>query len=165
MLTKIRKHGRTIALRLREDRGDLLVTPTVILGAMALTALLGGLAYYGTQQVAPRVNNARQGITLDDEGNVVQGAVGIIPVATPKPTPEPTEAPPKVITRTRIIERDPEPEPQHQPPAVVYVSPGDSSSEPHDSGDSHTSNTSNGTTSGGGGDTGGGGHGGGGGTS
>jgi hypothetical protein len=126
----------------RNDRGDLLVTPAVILAGMAATFILGALAYYGSKQVAPKVTSSRQNLTLDDEGNIVQGAVGVIPVPTAKPTPEPTPEPaPKVITKTRIIDRDPDPAPQPGG-GVIVLNPGDGGYS--DPGDSHTSNSGDG---------------------
>lgn len=130
----------------RNDRGDLLVTPGIILFGIAATFVLGGLAYFGAKTVAPKVTESRQGVTIDDQGNIVMGAVGVIPVKTPKPTPEPTPEPaPKVITKTRIIERDPDPVPQPQPEVIVvnpgndgYTSPGDGHV---DEGEDHTSNS------------------------
>jgi hypothetical protein len=107
---------------------------------------LGGLAFYGTRQVAPAVNSSRQGITLDDDGNIVTGAVGVVPVKTPKPTPKPTKAPPRVVQHTEVVEA---PAPAPQDPQVIYVDPGPGYTEPHDEGSSHTSNTTETESSGG----------------
>ena len=173
MLTRTMKGLRAIASRLREDRGDLVVAPLTILTVMALTAVFAGGIYVYAKKTAPSVNAARQGLVLDDDGNVVNGAVGVIPVKTPKPTPEPTPEPaPKVVHRTRVVDSDPAPAPQ-QPPTITYVDPGTGYQPPHDDGtsssSSHTETESSGGTSGGtccpsgGGGGGGGGHGGGGG--
>jgi hypothetical protein len=134
----------------KNDRGDLLVTPAVILFGIAATFVLGGLAYFGAKTVTPKVQESRQGVTIDDQGNIVMGAVGVIPMKTAKPKPEETPEPaPKVITKTRIIERDPEPAPQPQPEVIVvnpgndgYTSPGNGGHV--DEGSSNTSNSGDG---------------------
>jgi hypothetical protein len=118
MKTKIARRFRGIAQRLvLEDRGDFIVTPAIMILIASSVLVIGGIVYAGAKKVAPNVNNSRQGITLDDEGNVVQGGVGVIPVPTEKPTPKPTpkETPRKVIREEVTVVQEPEPEP-YQPP-------------------------------------------------
>ena len=126
----------------REERGDIIVTPTV-LALLALTTLvLGGVTYFATRSVAPSVMNSRQGITLDDEGNVVEGAVGVVPVKTekPEPTPSPT---PRIVEHTTVVEEDPAPQPAHtQQPSggVVIVNPTDDGHTEEGTSSTHNSN-------------------------
>jgi hypothetical protein len=127
-------------LRLRDDRGDILVTPAIIVAAVATTLVLGALTFFATRSVAPNIGGARQQLTLDDDGNIV-GGVGVVPVATatPKPTPEPTEEP-VVVTQPRPVRTQaPAAQPTPDNGTVIVVTPTE---DPHvDQGEENTHNS------------------------
>jgi hypothetical protein len=109
----------------REERGDIIVTPAVLALLAFTTLVLGGVTFFATRSVAPSVTGARQGITLDDDGNVVEGALGVVPVKTekPEPTPSPT---PRIVEHTTVVEEEPAPAQTQQPSGgVIIVNPTD----------------------------------------
>ncbi|MEX2394362.1 MAG: hypothetical protein WD826_07775 [Actinomycetota bacterium] len=122
-ISKTEKISRTVgnALRrlIRNDRGDFLVTPAIMILIAGSTLLVGGLVYMGTRSVAPSVNNSRQGVTLDDEGNVVEGGVGVIPVPSETPKPTPTATPRRVIREEVTVIEETQP-PVYYPPTQTY---------------------------------------------
>jgi hypothetical protein len=93
-------------MRLRSERGDILVTPAVLVLGVIATLLVGGLTYTAARSVGGRTNDSRQGVTVDDEGNV-SGGIGVAPMATSstEPTEEPTQAP--VVHRTATPTQQP----------------------------------------------------------
>jgi hypothetical protein len=88
-------------MKWRDDRGDLLVTPAVLMLGIVATLVVGGLVFFGARSVAPRIGDARQGQSVDDEGNVVEEGIGVAPFETT--TPEPTETPTAAPTQRPVV--------------------------------------------------------------
>ena len=74
----------------REERGDIIVTPAIMILLGVTVLLLGAATYLGGKAAGSKVGGASQGLKIDDNGNVVEGAVGVIPVPTPTKAPDET---------------------------------------------------------------------------